>query len=217
MRIETQVLGHQAYETVKDMILSGKLIPGQKIVQDQLAQALGISRTPLRSALQILEGENLVESIPRRGVQVKKFSLQEISNIYDCRIALEAMAVKLFTKENDINKIQYLKNLFSSFKSGLIDHKLYKEVDSGFHTFIVNHCGNLFLKKTVHNSNMLSCIDIIGLVRTPEETLTEHLEILDAIESKDILSVEKLMILHLEKSKELIQKKIDNEKQILFP
>jgi len=66
MKLTNDELGNQAYKKVKSMILTKKLKPGQKIVQDKLAADLGISRTPLRTALQMLEAEYLVESLPRR-------------------------------------------------------------------------------------------------------------------------------------------------------
>lgn len=93
------------------MILTKELIPGQKIVQDKLAQGLGISRTPLRSALQMLEGEYLVESVSRRGVFVRKFCDEEIVEICDCRMALEGRATHLFTEiatPEDVAKLKWM-------------------------------------------------------------------------------------------------------------
>ena len=100
MRITSNELGLQAYEVVKSMILSQKLKPGEKIIQDKLAEELGISRTPLRSALEKLEAESLVESLPRRGMIVKALTPNEIIEIYECRMALEETAVKLICEKD---------------------------------------------------------------------------------------------------------------------
>ena len=98
MKISNDELSVKAYKKVREMITEGRLQPGQKIIQDKLAEELGISRTPLRSALQMLEREQMVESLPRKGMAVKAFSNKEIVEVYDCRIALECMAVKTFAE-----------------------------------------------------------------------------------------------------------------------
>jgi DNA-binding GntR family transcriptional regulator len=116
--ISNEELSTQAYKKVKDMIISGYLKPGQKIVQDKLAEELGISRTPLRSALQMLVNDFLIESLPKRGMIVKDFTDQEILEIYDCRIAFECMAVPLFTKNASQEQIDGLSALFKPFLNG---------------------------------------------------------------------------------------------------
>ncbi len=187
------------------MIVSKKLRPGQKIVQEQLAEQLGISRTPLRDALQMLEAELLVESIPRRGVIVRKFSNREIIEIYDCRIALESTAIQLFTDKASQSQIDLLRRLMEPFESlSDIDEKKYQGADSQFHNTIIKNCGNRFLYQLFQKGNLLICIDSIGLVRPPQETLQEHLDIVTAIHQRDGGKAVDLLREHLEKSKRLI-------------
>lgn len=207
MRITSDELSKQAYKKVKQMIVSKKLLPGQKIVQEQLADRLGISRTPLRSALQMLEAESLIESIPRRGVVVREFSDTEIIEIYDCRIALESIAVHLFTEKASQSEIDKLANLLAPFKQVDIDAKAYQKADSEFHDLIIRNCGNGFLYNLFQKGNLLVCIDMIGLVRPPQETLQEHLDIVSAIHKRDADLANRLIREHLEKSKKLIIKK----------
>lgn len=211
MRITSDELSKQAYKKVKQMIISKKLEPGQKIVQEQLADKLGISRTPLRAALQMLEAESLIESIPRRGVVVRQFSDDEIIEIYDCRIALEGTAVRLFAEKASQNEIDRLHKLLSDFDKGTISARQYQKADSEFHDMIIKNCGNGFLYDLFQKGNLLLCIDMIGLVRSPEETLPEHLNIISAIHKRDADLAEKLIKEHLEKSKQLILKKTKNE------
>ncbi len=80
-KIEHVDLSLRVYDSLKGMILSGKLVPGQKIVQMKLAEEIGVSRTPLLKALQMLEHELLVESIPRRGMFVKAMKPQELIDL----------------------------------------------------------------------------------------------------------------------------------------
>ena len=212
-RILTDELSGQAYKKVKAMILSKKLLPGQKIVQDKLAEELGISRTPLRSALQILEAESLVESIPRRGMIVKEFSNEEIIEIYDCRIALESTAVRLFTEKATTSDIIKLKTIFQPFlkEKKTIDPIAYKKADIQFHNTIIKKCGNSFLYKLFQQGNLLTLIDIIGLVRPSNETLSEHMNIIDAIEKRNSILAEKCIRIHLEKSKKLLKNSLDKK------
>lgn len=208
-KIFNNELSAQAYIKVRSMIISKELIPGQKIVQDKLAENLGISRTPLRSALQMLEGEGLIESLPRKGVIVKAFSNEEIVEIYDCRMALEGTAVKLYTDKASQEQINKLRELFLPFQNGNIDHAAYQKADARFHDTIMKGSGNNFLHKLFHQGNLLVCIDLIGLLRSPNETLQEHMQIIDAIEKKDADSAESLAKLHLDKTKQLILTRSD--------
>ncbi len=203
-QIDTNELSSLAYKKVRSMIIDKKLVPGKKIIQDKLAENLGISRTPLRAALQRLEGENLVVSIPRRGMIVKEFSDQEIVEIYDCRIALECTAVGLYTLRASEHEIEKLKSLFKPFLQGEININKYQKIDSEFHDTILKNCGNKMLYQIYSQANLLVCIDMIGLVRPPQETLGEHLEIINAIQNKDKNAAEEYAKQHLLKSKQLI-------------
>ncbi|NAS12209.1 GntR family transcriptional regulator [Poritiphilus flavus] len=211
MKLSTNELGRQAYKEVKNLIVSRQLEPGKKIVQEKLAEQLGISRTPLRTALQMLEAESLVESIPRRGVVVREFSREEIREIYDCRIALEVMAIQLFT-ENAVDKdIQKLRKLFNPYTTTEnISQKKYQVTDSIFHDTLIRSCGNSFLYDLFKKGNLLVCIDMLGLLRPPSETLQEHLDIITAIENRNAEQACKLMREHLEKTKRLFDKTEDN-------
>src|ERR1700748_1369212 len=108
------------------MILSDELIPGQKIVQEKIAKQLGVSRTPLLKALQMLEYEMLVESIPRRGMFVKQMDWQEMVEVCDGRECLEGMAVNLLTENKNTAVLQKLQKLMEPFLSGEIDVAKYR-------------------------------------------------------------------------------------------
>ena len=91
---EHENLDHKVYKMLKSMILEQKLSPGIKIYQDKLAQALGISRTPLVGALKKLEQEKLITAIPRRGFYVRQFSKREMIHIFELREVLEGLAAR---------------------------------------------------------------------------------------------------------------------------
>ena len=194
------------------MILSNKLVPGEKIIQDKLALSLGISRTPLRSALQMLEAENLVESIPRRGMYVKKLTNKDLIDIYDCRMGFETTAVRLFIEHASDQNVEKLSKIFEPFK-GLkkINEVTYSKADTRFHNTIVEKTKNKFLIDLFSKSNLVDFINRVGLIRPPLETLPEHIEIIEAIKNRNVLKAEKASREHLITSRELILKQLKNE------
>ena len=97
-----------AYENIKDWIVSGFLVPGQKIDQDDLASKLNYSRMPIRSALDRLSSEGLVVKIPHRGVLVSKLSDTELNQVFELRAHIESMIViqaALHASEESIRKL----------------------------------------------------------------------------------------------------------------
>jgi DNA-binding GntR family transcriptional regulator len=93
-----------AYDEVRRQIVSLELRPGTRLFEESLAASLGVSRTPLREALRQLESERLLERLPAGGLQVPALDAREISELYDCRAALEGMmaasAARLATDED---------------------------------------------------------------------------------------------------------------------
>jgi DNA-binding GntR family transcriptional regulator len=208
-KIQSNDLSLQAYQLVREMILTNKLPEGEKIVQDKLALMLGISRTPLRTALQMLEGEYLVESVPRNGMYVKKYSSKEIIDLFECRIALEGTAFRLFTTKADENELEQLGSIFSPFAAtAAIDELEYKSADIKFHAFVIDRCGNNYLKRLYDQGNIAMHIERIGLLRQPEETIAEHLAIISAAQNRNADEAERLARLHLIKTCDLIRQKI---------
>ncbi len=204
MMIEHLELSQPVYKKLKDMILTHELIPGQKIVQEKIAKQLGVSRTPLLKALQMLEYEMLVESIPRRGMFVKNMDWREMVEVFDCRECLEGMAVNLLTEKKNASYVQRLQKLMEPFLSGEIDIVKYRKADAKFHQTIIDLCGNAMLKRMYFFGNIYAKVVQAGLVRAPEETLPEHLKILKAIESGNPKLAEQELRQHVHNSRKLL-------------
>jgi DNA-binding GntR family transcriptional regulator len=81
-----------ASEVIREAIIEGRLAPGQRLKEEELARELGISRTPVREALLILESEGLVESVPKRGASVRSYALDDLDDMYQLRALLEGYA-----------------------------------------------------------------------------------------------------------------------------
>lgn len=141
-----------AYETLKGWILSGFLIPGTKIDQEEAARKIGLSGMPLRHALERLNAEGLVIKTPNRGVIVPPVSYTDLNNVFDLRAQLEAMAL-----------IQTMNNITDTFVSNLNAmlniHEFITapsvstimEQNRAFHHSIVQHCGNQTLITMLEN------------------------------------------------------------------
>jgi DNA-binding GntR family transcriptional regulator len=202
--IEHSELSQPVYKKLKDMILTHELIPGQKIIQEKIAKQLGVSRTPLLKALQMLEYEMLVESVPRRGMFVKNMDWGEMVEIFECRECLEGMAVNLLTQQKITGIAQKLHKLMEPFLTGDIDITKYRKADAKFHQTIIDQSGNAMLKKMYFFGNIYSKVVQAGLVRAPEETLPEHLQIIAAIESGDNKLAEQKLRQHIYNSRSLL-------------
>ncbi len=83
-----------AGEVIREAIIDGRLPPGQRLKEEELARELGISRTPVREALLLLESEGLVESIPRRGATVRSYAVSDLDDVYQLRALLEGHAAR---------------------------------------------------------------------------------------------------------------------------
>ena len=219
---EHENLDQKAYLILKNMIVNRKLLPGDKIPQEKLAQDLGISRTPLVSALKYLEKEKLVEAIPRRGFYVRLFSKKEMISIFELREVLEGLAARRAARNISDVQINTLLNFFKQFKglTDITDISAYAKEDRRFHNFITQIGAKEFLKSILENYNIISysyqLVTSEGLVRTPNETIHEHRAMIDAISNKDEDLAEDIMRQHLKKGIAVLRQEIEREKQTVL-
>ena len=212
-------LDQKAYQIIKQMIIERKLLPGEKIPQEKLAQELGISRTPLVSALKYLEKEKLVEAKPRRGFFVRYFTKLEMVSIFELREVLEGLAARRAAL--CINEIQShkLRGFFKSFSKtdAIMDIGAYAKEDRSFHNYVTEIGAKEFLKSMLQTFNIISfsyqVVSSEGLVRPPNETIEEHLSIIDAICIKNAIKAEEMMREHFKKS--IARLKQDIDKQVI--
>jgi len=208
-------LDQQAYGIIKEMIRSRKLLPGEKISQNDLAHELGISRTPLVSALKYMEKENLVESRPRRGFFVRQFSHREMLSIFELREVLEGLAARRAASKITDGQIIELRRFFSSFAQhrSIDDYRTYCDEDRRFHNFVTDLGDQEFLKSILKTYNIISfsyqLISSEGLVRSPDDTIDEHLDIITAICNRDAEAAERLMRRHFRRSIAALKKRPD--------
>lgn len=213
MRIEHSDLSLPVYERIKAMILNKELQPGEKLLQEKLAAHLGVSRTPLLKALQMLEFDMLVESIPRRGMFVKQLKIQEMMDIYDVREGIESIAVRLAIERASDGQIKNLRKIWEPFlKMAQIDRTTYQKADDEFHALILEYSANKVLSKTYTSSLIQARVVQMGIMRPPEETLPEHLALTEAMLERDFEKADRVIKNHLRKSKASIKENFEKNK-----
>lgn len=211
---EYENLDQKVYQIVKTMIEDRSLAPGQKIPQEKLAKELGISRTPLISALKFLEHEKLVQAVPRRGYFVRLFTEKEMVAIFEIREVLEGLAARRAAAQVTDDECKMLKGIFSEFKNQetITDISAYSKADKLFHTTITSISSREFLTAMLQTFNVISLAyqygTSEGLILHPDDTLDDHERIIEAICSRDPEKSEKLMRAHFKKSIEILTAKI---------
>lgn len=199
-------LDRQVYQIVKQLIEDRKLLPGEKIPQDKLAKELGISRTPLIWALKFLEHEKLVEAKPRRGFFVRLFTVDEMVSIFEIREVLEGLSARRAAKHITPEEAVTLRQIFKGFTDSedIVDYLNYSKADKRFHTFIAEIGSKEFLTTILQTLNIITLayqnVTSEGLIREPNDTIKDHIEIVDAICNHDPEMAEQLMRDHLKKT-----------------
>jgi len=199
-------LDQKVYLALKQLITDRKLLPGEKIPQAKLAQDLGISRTPLVNALKYLEKEKLVEAKPRRGFYVRLFSREEMISIFELREVLEGLAARRVAEQITEKEIVKLRRFFKPFNASrpITDIVAYSKEDREFHNYVAELGSKEFLKSVLQSYNIISFsyqfATSEGLVRAPDDTIKEHLSIIEAISDRDVVAAEGLMRKHFQKA-----------------
>ncbi|HHW14958.1 MAG TPA: GntR family transcriptional regulator [Firmicutes bacterium] len=194
-------LKHRAYEEIRRRIVSCRLMPGQVLSEQALAEELGMSRTPIREALVQLAQESLVRLAPRRGAFVAEISAQDIIEIFELREALETWVIRKVAGRIPQEKLQEFEAIFrQSNLAFMAENERFAGVDDNFHTYLVNLAGNrrcqaLFLNLQDQNQR----IRILSTLQPGrlEATFAEHLSIVMALRQGDAEQAVAAMTAHL--------------------
>lgn len=190
-----------AYQALKKMIATKVLRGGDRIVNEVLCKLLLVDAKTLRKALVLLHTEDLVIDVPNEGLVVRNFSNLDIIEIFNCRIALETMAVKQFALQAPQERIDDLRNLLVPFEKGPLSARVFQKINFHFHDIILANCGNAFVHGLFDKGNIWLFMEVIGLIRPLKEILQEHLDMVSAIHNRDEQKATLLMRNHLENSK----------------
>ncbi|MGF7109181.1 GntR family transcriptional regulator [Treponema pedis] len=203
----------QVYDGLKDMIFSGKISSGERIVEVDFSEKLGVSRTPLREALRMLELEGFVSCSEKGGVIVNYISVQDIEEIYLIREALECIVIKEVIKKYSEN-MAAVDNILTKTAS-LIENKApYEEIIAMFEKFnqtLYNISRLKHVSKLINNMKEYSkrfrllCLQDETRLK---EAFDEHCKLVEIIKKKDIDEALKLNKIHLKKSMNFVLEKM---------
>ncbi len=198
-------LGDIAYDEIKEMILTGELPPGQRLVLDSLSETLNLSVTPIRDALNKLAQEDLVVIRPRTSHTVVEIAAEDASDILDLRLMLEAYALQTAGERLASFPVAYFKRSFNKIgESG--DQKEFIAVDRDFHAQILALSSNRRLPKLYgYLQNLLQVISIQAIQTEGriDEANQEHLDLLDAIEAGNVMAAMDALKDHFGKIKQV--------------
>ncbi|MBX3512212.1 MAG: GntR family transcriptional regulator [Xanthobacteraceae bacterium] len=200
----TATFKDRAYNALKDVLLSLDIYGRRgEIRLDERALALqfGISRTPVREAMAQLEREGFVRSVPRRGIYIVRKTKREVVELIEAWAALESMAARLITENCSDEEISHLREMFAKFENGKLHVKLdeYSEVNIQFHQTIISMSKNATLIRLAENlfthMRMIRRKTIVEKNRA-DRSIHDHLNIIEAIESRDTARAESLVRQH---------------------
>lgn len=218
-RARKGLLVEEATKILREAMLSGKLEPGQRLVQSTLGETLGISRTPLREALFALAREGLVTISDSRRVRVTSLEPHEAAQIYEVRETLEGLAARLAASRANSTDLRRLRNVLEKMATCVEngDARSWIELNTEFHQIIADATGNGHLKNilTLTSRSLHMFYPMLWLnPERPKGALAEHLELYGAIADGDAVRAEELARTHVFRTSQLAAKALNPHQPI---
>jgi DNA-binding GntR family transcriptional regulator len=202
MKVANQTLHQQVVELIKEMIESGELRLGQKIDEITLAESFGVSRTPIREALRILNNQGVIDLVPHKGAFVRQFSIKEIDDMFQVMSILEGMCAELAAAKMttaDFKRVERLhKDLERYYEAK--NHKAYNATNSKLHSLIQEIAGNAAINEVIAGLRQKVLLFRFRQLYEPErfkKSIQEHRKLLDALEKRDPKKAKAVMKAHL--------------------
>ncbi len=181
-----QNLKLQAYSILKEKIVHCEYPPGSMLNEAQLASELGFSRTPIREAISILEMEGFLHIVPKKGILVTDILLSDIVQIFQARMEIEPIALKLASPNIPHEELIKWKEIFQSDMLS-IEHGY--QTDTAMHLEMISYCNNAYIidmMKKIFDKNMRIIVCSTQNKDHLQEVRKEHIEILDCLLTQDI-------------------------------
>ncbi|MEH6823012.1 MAG: GntR family transcriptional regulator [Motiliproteus sp.] len=208
-RVAQPSLADGAQQQLRHMIVRGSLAPGERLVEPELCEALGISRTPLRDALKTLAAEGLVKLRHNRNAIVAPIDVQQLEHLFEVEAGIEGMAIAFATQRmtnTEIKRLEVLQERIERLQHG-DDLDAYFELNQKIHSLIVEGAKNPILQET--HRRLIGRLEraryaALGQYGRMEQSIKEHRLILDALKARDSERVQALMQDHVRHTGEVI-------------
>lgn len=213
-----QSMKEYVYQTLKNAIYEQKLIPGQKMIENDISNSLSISRTPIRQAFAQLQEDGFLTILPNKGAQVINPTIDEIREAFTHREQLELLATKNILKTISVDDIHRLSELIKleneTYKQK--DFLGYIEVNKEFHYILIKGCGNRFLKnhtlKMINQTHIyLALYDHFYHIDKKEyiRSSNEHQMLITFIKEKEIEAFSQLLAEHISTATEEYESRVN--------
>lgn len=197
------------FKTLRKAVLQGDLKPGERLMEVDLATRMGVSRTPIREAIRMLELEGLVNMVPRCGARVAQITFQNLKDVLEVREALEELAISLACQRISSQKLEELREATDKFEQTVKNGNDVKiaQADVRFHDIIVEASGNEKLKQMVLNLSEQVYryrYEYVKDVTIHAELVREHRDMLESIEAGNIEKAVSTVKGHIDKQRQAI-------------
>ena len=204
------------FNTLREAILKGDLKPGERLMELQLASKLGVSRTPIREAIRMLEQEGLAVTTPRKGAEVAKMTLKDMEDVLEIRDALDELAVRIACQkisDEQLRQLEDMKELFEkSTQTGNV--KKIAEADVTFHDVIYEATGNPKLVTLLNNLREQVYRYRVEYIKDPKNyptLIAEHEAILESLKNRDVKNEVEAMHVHVANQAEAVKTVIQEQ------
>lgn len=201
------------FRTLREAILEGKLKPGDRLMEIQLSNKLGVSRTPIREAIRMLEKEGLVIIIPRKGAQVAKMSEKDMEDVLEIREVLDELAVQAACDRITDEELVAIKEAKERFEIAVkkADTNAIAESDVAFHEVIYKAAKNpklVYILSNLREQMYRYRLEYIKDKRVYEILVEEHNALYEGLVKKDKAFLVKIMHQHLQNQISAVSKVI---------
>ena len=192
----------QVRDAVLDEIASGQLAPGGRIIQEQIAQALGVSRQPVQQALLLLRNQGVLQDAPGRGLIIAPLDPEHVRNMYDIRAVIEGLACRRAAQTNAERAAKQGPAMLEAGRKAVASGSVAKMIaaDMRFHEFLYLLSGNPLVGPAL-GTHLIYTQRVMGEVllrdETPRDIWDQHAQILDAICRQDAEQAEALVRQHI--------------------
>lgn len=204
------------YHTLRDAILKGELEPGERLMEIHLAERLGVSRTPVREAIRMLEKEGLAVTYPRKGAQVAKMTIKDLEDVLEIREVLDVLSSRNACDKITEKELEQLEVVLQEQRDAVKSGKVRKivEKDESFHNIIYHVADNPKLQEILFGLREQMYRYRYEYVKNEDilkNLLIEHAQIIEALKNRDKKGVEKIMVLHLENQYKVVKETIHSQ------
>lgn len=205
-------------ENIRQAIVDGTFSPGERLMEIQLADEMGVSRTPVREAIRKLELEGLVVMIPRRGTYVADISIKDITEIYEVRISLDVLAAGLAAERITDEELSQLNRLLVEMGKHVASMNMDKivEIDTEFHNILYTAARNERLTTIIINlREQLTGIRGRSMSAPGRliETMDEHRTLVECVAARNVEAAQSAARVHLENAENTLIRHLHLDKK----